>query len=93
MTPVTLYNGLKPHAPGRQERSIQTSHTMGLPVSHARVIEVRGYFAKVVTRMWNEIGVVIPPTVKLKVFVTGSTDNLDISGRDRNTHSYNYICT
>ena len=39
-TRVTLYNGLKPHAKGRQKRSIQTSHSMGLPVSHARVIEV-----------------------------------------------------
>ena len=31
--------------------------------------------------MWNEIGVVIPPTAKLNVFVTGSSDNFDISGR------------
>ena len=72
------------HMPkGGQKGSIQTSHLMGLSVSHARVIEVRRDFSyqNVVTRMWNEIGVVIPPTVKLKVFVTGSSDNFDISGR------------
>ena len=47
-------------------RKGQTSHSMGLSVSHARVIEVRRDFAKVVARMWNEIGVVTPPTIQLK---------------------------
>ena len=79
-TPVTLYNGLK-LAVGRQQEAIQKQHSLGLSVSADRVMEVRRDFAKAITKLWQENGVVIPPTVKLRIFFTCSTDNCDIAGR------------
>ena len=79
-TPVTLYNGLKLHVT-RNKDSVKKQHSLGLSVSHDRVMDVRKQFARTVTKFWSQAGVVIPPSVPRKIFVTCSTDNCDISGR------------
>ena len=54
---------------------------MGICVSYARVMEVRKCLAKAVSKRWSDDGVVVPVNVKRGLFVTGSVDNMDESGR------------
>ena len=78
-TPLTIYRGLKSQA-WRKAETIKKDHALGLSVSVDRILEFRRQFARVVTKMWMDEGVVIPPTVKQQIFVTCSTDNCDIAG-------------
>ena len=79
-TPLTVYKGLKSHLK-RQTDTIKKDHSLGLSVSLDRVREIRKQMARVQTAYWQATGVVIPPTVTQGIFVTTSTDNVDIGGR------------
>ena len=92
-TPFPLYVGLKLHCQGRQKKFIKNLYNAGISVSHDRVIDLRQKSVQAVSKRFRVQGVVVPVNCKRCVFITGTTDNIDVSGRtDMHGTSITLIC-
>lgn len=80
-TPLPLYIGLKLHAQDRLKSCIRDFHPLGVVSSYDRIMSVRKKLAKAVSKRFKDEGVVVPTNCKRGVFTTGTTDNIDVSGR------------
>ena len=81
-TPVPLYFGLKLDSNGRQKKVIKRVHRYGICVSYGRLKNVRKRLAMAVSKRFQDDKVVVPSNCQKGVFTTGTTDNIDVSGRE-----------
>ena len=80
-TPLALYLGFKLDSCGRQKKLVKQFHKYGLCVSYDRVKKLKKKIARGLSRRYKEDEVVVPTNCVKGIFYTGTTDNIDESGR------------
>ena len=76
-TPVAIYNAAKVYLNTGQEELVNALHREGLCISIDCLRTISTDLSNSVIEFWNQIGVVIPHTMKRGKFTTGALDNFD----------------
>ena len=76
-TPVAIYLAIKIHTETRKRTLVDAFHQLGLCISYDRLLEISSDIANSVCAMYEEEGVVCPPTLQKNLFTTAAIDNID----------------